>query len=348
MTRRDSRASCAAAFAVVAAVTRSCALVLLALGAIAPRAARAQTQLLIVSGLGGEPAYSRQFAELSRSIANAAHARFGIADSLILWYGEDSTRTDRYYRGLSTRANVERAVARMSARARPGGRVVIALVGHGAGEGPDSRLSLPGPDLTAADYERLLAGFGTQEVAVLALMSASGDAVATLSAPNRVVITATKTAYERNEVRFPAQFARALAEDVADADKDGRVSLLEAYRYAARETKRGYDDTQKLQTEHSLLDDDGDGRGTDAPTGRGDGALARRFFLDGAVRLARAGNDATLAALYDEQFALADQVEALKARKATMTSDLYDGELERLLVALARKSRQVRQREGAR
>lgn len=316
--------------------------------ALSPVLAGAQTQLLIVSGLGGEPAYSRQFAELSRTLAVAAHERFGIADSLILWFGEDTSAKDGRYRGRSTRANVERAIGQMSARALPDDRIVIALIGHGAGDGADTRLSLPGPDLTAADFQRLLTRFGTQPVAVLALMSASGDAVASLSAPNRVVITATKTAYERNEVRFPAQFVKALSEDVADADKDGRVSLLEAYRYAARETRRGYDDTQKLQTEHSLLDDDGDGQGTDAPTGRGDGALARRFFLDGAARRSRAGNDASLAALYEEQFALEEQVEALKLRKATMPADLYEGELERLLVALARKARDVRQREGAR
>lgn len=324
----------------VLALLCSCAL------AIVPAGALAQTQLLIVSGLGGETTYSRQFAELSRTLATAAHERFGIADSLILWFGEDSVAKDRRYRGQSTRVNVERGIRQMAARSLPTDRIVIALIGHGAGDGADTRLSLPGPDLTAADFQRLLSLFPTQPVAVLALMSASGDAIGALSAPNRVVITATRTAYERNEARFPAQFVKALAEDVADADKDGRVSLFEAYRFAARETKRGYDDTQKLQTEHSLLDDDGDGQGTDAPTGRGEGALARRFFLDGAARLARAGNDAALATLYGEQFALEDQVEALKLRKATMTEAMYDGELERLLLALARKAREVRQREG--
>lgn len=330
------------------ALSRSCALALVCSCVLAPRAAHAQTQLLIVSGLGGETGYSRQFAELSRTLANAAHERFGMADSLILWFGEDSVVKDRRYRGASTRVNVERALGQMSARALPGDRIVIALIGHGAGDGADTRLSMPGPDLTAADLQRLLSRFTVQPVAVLALMSASGDAVASLSAPNRVVITATKTAYERNEVRFPVQFVKALAEDVADADKDGRVSLLEAYRYAARETRRGYDDTQKLQTEHSMLDDDGDGQGSDAPSGRGEGALARRFFLDGGARRMMAGNDALLAALYQEQFALEEQVEALKLRKATMTAGAYDAELERMLVALARKARDVREREGAR
>jgi hypothetical protein len=315
--------------------------------ACAPGMAGAQTQVLIVSGLGGETTYSRQFAELSKSLATAAHARFGVPDSLVSWFGEDSVVADAHYRGVSTRANVERALATMAARALPGDRIVVALIGHGAGSDAESRLSLPGPDLTAADFKRLLDKFTTQPVAVLLLMSGAGDAVAALSAPNRVVISATKTSYERNEAHFPTLFVKGLAEDGADTDKDGRVSLYEAFRYATRETKRGYDDTQKLQTEHAVLDDNGDGQGSDAPNGRDEGALARRFFLDGGARLARAGNDAALNALYAEQFALEDEVEGLRLRKQTMTPAQYESELERVLVMLARKAREIRQREGA-
>ncbi len=312
----------------------------------APAATGAQTRVLVVSGLGGDAAYSRQFAELAGRLAGAAHDRFGVPDSLIQWFGEDATRSDAHYRGQSTRVNVEAALAQMASRALPGDRMVLVLIGHGAGSDSDTRLSIPGPDLTVADFRRLLEPFGTRPVAVLALMSASGDAVATLSAPNRVVITATRTSYERNEVRFPSLFVKALAEDGADIDKDGRVSLLEAYRYAARETKRSYDDTQRLQTEHAQLDDNGDGRASETPTGRDEGALARRFYLDGAGRAAQTTGDATLAKLYDEQRSLEDQVEALRLSKATVSDAQYYAELERVLVALARTSREIRQREG--
>ena len=65
--------------------------------------------------------------------------------------------------------------------------------------------------------------------------------IPTVSGANRVIITATKTAFERNESHFGRYFVDAFAKDGADADKDGRVSLLEAFRYAALETKRFYD-----------------------------------------------------------------------------------------------------------
>jgi hypothetical protein len=168
-----------------------------------------------------------------------------------------------------------------------------------------------------------------------------------LSAPNRVIITATKSAFERNESLFARFFVDALTQDVADTDKDGRISLLEAFRYAIIETKRVYDNDSRLQTEHAQLDDMGAKSGVDTPDGRsGEGVLARRFFLDGAF-VARAGaNDPQLASLYQDKFALEDQIDALRTKKTSMTSDAYDDALEDLLVRLARKAKSIREIEG--
>ena len=100
-----------------------------------------------------------------------------------------------------------------------------------------------------------------------------------------MIITATKSAFERNESHFAQFFVDALTKDVADTDKDGRVSLLEAFRYAVVETKRLYENDTRLQTEHAQLDDMGAKDGVADPDGKtGQGVLARRFFLDGGVR----------------------------------------------------------------
>ena len=325
--------------------------VLVALAVSLPfAAARGQTHVLIISGLGGDKVFSARFDGLSHDLANALRQRVGIPTADIIWLGEDSTQADPSYAGRSTRENIEAQFAKVAGRARPGAQVVLVLVGHGAGDGAESRLNIPGPDLTGRDYARLVGAFAAQRVAVLDLTSASGDMLAVLSAPNRVVVTATKTALERNESHFATYFVRAFAADVADTDKDGRVSLLEAFRYAATETKRFYDNDSKLQTEHAQLDDDGDGRGSSEPDGRtGEGRLARRFFLDASAVATRAGaTDARLPALYREKFVLEEEVEALKLRKSTLAATDYDTKLERVLVALARKAREIRVFEGAR
>jgi hypothetical protein len=208
-------------------------------------------------------------------------------------------------------------------------QLVLVLIGHGSGEGPDTKISLPGPDLSAKDFSRILGRMGTRRVAFLNLTSASGDMMSVLAAPGRVVITATKSAFERNESHFGEYFVEAFAKDGADTDKDNRVSMLEAFRYAEAETKRLYDNDSRLLTEHAQIADESE--------------VARQFFLTGAR--ARAGGNARLNALYAETFALDEQVQALRKKKASMAVDAYEAELERLLVPLALKSREIRQLE---
>jgi hypothetical protein len=140
---------------------------------------------------------------------------------------------------------------------------------------------------------------------------------------------------------------------VADVDKDGRISLLEAFNYATAETKRLYESDTRLQTEHAQLDDIGAKAGVADPDGRStQGLLARRFFLDGGrIASAVAGggatsNDPQVAALYKDKFALEDQINQLRAKKASMTADAYDDALEELLVQLARKAKTIRELEG--
>lgn len=317
---------------------------LVALGA-APRA-DAQTHLIIVSGLGGEKKYSDSFARISSSLANVAVARYGIPDADVAWFGEDSVSKAPHYKGQSTKANVERALTQLAARAGSGDQVVLVLIGHGSGEGADTKISIPGPDLSAQDFAQLLAKFPTQRVAFVNLTSASGDMLPVLSGPNRVIITATKSAFERNESRFGEFFVDALTKDVADVDKDGRVSLLEAFDYAVVETKRVYDTDTRLQTEHAQLDDTGAKAGVPDPDGRtGEGILARRFFLDTNVPV-HAANDAQLASLYKDKFAIEDQIDQLRTRKKSMQPDAYDDALEDLLVQLARKAKTIRDLEG--
>jgi len=293
----------------------------------------AQTQLVIVSGLGGAPKYSAEFAVLSHTLAQAARDRAAIPDSAIMWFSEKSAVNSPWYRGISRRENVERAFATLAERPDSNAQLVVVLIGHGSGEGAETRISLPGADLTAADFARMLSRFGQRPVAFINLTSASGDMAQILAAPSRVVMTATKSAFERNESQFARFFVDAFARDGADADKDGRVSLLEAFRFAEAETKRFYENEGRLATEHAQLADEGQ--------------LARRFYLaaGGPGGGGAGASDARFSALYADRFALDEQIQALKKRKAGMNADAYERELERLLISLALKTREIRKLE---
>jgi hypothetical protein len=177
--------------------------------------------------------------------------------------------------------------------------------------------------------------------------SASGDFVASLSRKNRVILTATRSSGEKNETVFAGYFVAAFAAEGGDADKDGKVSLLEAFEYARREVARFYETEHRIQTEHALLDDNGDGEGSREPNpAAGDGALARRFVLSGSVDRRMAGSaDSTLAPLFADVRQLEESVATLRARKDSIKTEVYEAQLEDLLVRLAEKNQAIRERE---
>ena len=302
----------------------------LAAGALwAGPAAAQRAHVLVVAGLSGEPAYRASFAAAARATREAARTRWGVADSSVIVLTEDSLPVAGVSDGRSTRANVQAGLARLAARAGAGDVVLVLLLGHGAGEGAGSRVNLPGPDATAADYAAWLAPLAAQQVVVVNAASGSGDFVPVLAAPGRVVITATRSALERNAPRFAAPFAEALGSDAADTDKDGRLSVLELFRFTRAAVARAYEASNTLQVEHPVLSDSA--------------AAARIAFAREA-----APANARVAALLAERQALESALAALRGRKGAMDAAAYEAELERLLVAIAEKTQAIKAAGGTR
>ena len=296
----------------------------LALGLIAPGVAGAQrVHVIVVTGLSGEPAYRLAFESAASTLVDSARARWHVADSSLFVLAEDTSGSRLRAKGRSTKEEIGRAMLALSRRVAAGDVVLVFLLGHGSGEGADSRVSLPGPDATAADFAGWLAGFARQTVVFVNAASGSGDFGAALRGPRRVVVTATRTALERNETRFATPFVRGLTSDEADADKDGRVSVLEAFSYARKEVARAYEAESKMLTEHATLSDS---------------ALARSVTF-GAQR---GTTDPRAAALVAQRSELEAQVAALRGKKESMSASAYDAELERLLVLVAEKTQAIR------
>ena len=72
------------------------------------------------------------------------------------------------------------------------------------------------------------------------------------------MITATDSAAQQFETVFPSSF-KAFDDLSADGDKNGRVSIWEAFDYASSAVHRWFEQHGQLPTERSLLDDNGDG-----------------------------------------------------------------------------------------
>lgn len=321
---------------------------LLALAWLAVPAA-AQTHLVVITGLSGEPRYAAAFHEWSTTLIDAAEGRWGVPESNVVYLAEKVETDPNRISARSTRENIESAFSDLAVRAGPDDEIFVLLIGHGSMRDGESRFNLPGPDMTPADFDALLDAFPTQGIVFVNAASSSGEFIAQLSGERRTIITATRSGAERNQTTFAAYFVEAFAGDGADVDKDGRVSALEAFIYARREVARVYESDGRLLTEHALLDDNGDGEGSSEPGPQeADGALARTLFLSGGTATVASGavpSDPRLAALYEEKRRLEEEVAALRLRKDEMDPEVYERELEELLVELALNTRSIRELE---
>lgn len=294
-------------------------------------AATNQTEVLFVAGAPGEPQYAsnlvRQAALWSRA-CEAAGARLrilgltgpGIVDDGELLRqelaGTGKTGADPFW---------------------------LVLAGHGTFDGKEARFNLRGPDLTPADLAGWLEPF-RRPLIVIDATSASAPFLNALAGTNRIVITATRSGNEQNWARFGEHFAAAVVDPAGDLDQDGQTSLLEAFLTASAGVVEFYRSEGRLATEHALIEDTGDGRGTPADWFRGvrairrpaegavaDGARAHQLhLLPSAEELAlppdvRARRDALELALF-----------RLRETKAKRPEAEYYRELERLLLELAR------------
>ena len=200
-----------------------------------------------------------------------------------------------------------------------------------------------GPDLASSELAEWLKPF-KRPLAVIDTSSSSAPFLAKLSGPNRAVVTSTRSGHEQNYARFGKFFAEAVADAASDLDKDGQVSLLEAFLSAARRTNEFYKTEGRLATEHALLDDNGDGLGTPADWFRGvratkqardgaslDGTRASQFHLLRSTEEKEL--PAPVRARRDE---LELQVAKLRESKAKLATDEYFMRLEKLLLELAR------------
>jgi hypothetical protein len=217
------------------------------------------------------------------------------------------------------------------------------MIGHGTFDGREAKFNLRGPDVTDLELSRWL-GPIKRPVVVLDCTSASAPFLNRLSGPGRIVVAATKSGHEVNHARFGRYLAESIAGPNADLDKDGQVSLLEAYLTASHRVADDYKAQARLATEHALLDDNGDRLGSPAEWFRG--VRATRRAKDGAALDGARAHQLHLVPSDRERGAPTeirrrrDQIElsvaALRDQKPKLDEEDYYRRLEALMVELGR------------
>ena len=306
--------------------------------------------LLIVVGLAGDPEHAKTFQKWGADMAEAS-GRLGVPPERMVYLADQPGEGSKNVSGPANREEIGKAFEKFGKQAGSEDLIFVMLIGHGSFANSSAKFNLSGPDMSAADFNALLTKLPTKQIVFVDTSSSSGPFVQELSAQGRTIVTATRNGAEQYAPVFGGFFIDALTSEAADADKNRRVSVLEAFNYAKGEVARAYERQGLLSTEHALLDDNGDKEGSQTPGVAGkDGKISPDGKVAGILSFSAAGaglpNDPKLRALYLERQDLERQMENLRLMKEGMAAEKYQAELERLATALALKAREIRTAEG--
>ncbi len=341
-------------FASTALALAACALATLAVTVAAQAPAASATRLasehfldapgtakhvvMIVGPSVGAETVSR-FRQWAHSLHDILIRDYGYSnDSITLLHDPDAAGANSGARadGVSDREGIEAAFAGLQARLGDGDQLTVYLIGHGSGAGEQAKFHIVGPDFSGGEFGRILDAFQRQSVVVINTTSASYGFSTFLSGEGRVVISATRSAAEKYDPVFSRHFIKALDGRAADLDRNGRVSMLEAFQYAKAKVEQWYEQQGRLASEHAGLDDNGDSTfSLDPGPGAADGSLAEIAYIDIAARetLNLTGEALELRLLMQQ---LERSVFLLRSSKSDYLEADYWRRMENLLVELAR------------
>jgi len=297
---------------------------------------------ILVAGVSGDSQLQKQFYDELRTLRDLLVGRLSFPADQVFVLADDPAREPGLVQVRSTRDGLERVVRDVASRASKEDQVLIFIEGHGSFDNGTYKLNLVGPDPTGREMAALFDLIPTDRVVILNATPCSGGGIADLSRPGRVVVAATRSGSEKNRTRIGSHLIEAFG-GAADADHNGRVSILEAYLFARQKVEQYYSAEGNLQTEHAVLDDDADGLGHDMPgPDNGEGLIARTTYLDRGIPAgARTAGQETLARQARE---LERKIEELRYSKPRMAESEYEKQLEELLVKLAEINGRLRQK----
>lgn len=238
-------------------------------------------KVLIVSGINKDPeerqAKDRAVLGMRRFFAEQA----GVApQNLHVLVGPNSFVADPS--GSSTAENVRAALAQLASEVKPSDRFVFYYTGQANIVGEKLRFNVPGPDFTQEDLTVWLAEVKADTRIVILDCPGGGLAVKPLSRKGTMVICGARSD-QMYSPQFSKYFVPALTENGSDEDKDGKISLLEAFRRTAEQVDAFYRERDLVKTENPILDDNGDGVPSQQPwqyeKPTEDGWEAARTFL---------------------------------------------------------------------
>jgi len=296
-----------------------------------PAFALADSSALILRGVAGDPEHEQKFEKWTAGTAKALVDKFGFSADRVIVLTDKKT----------AQAEIQKAFATLKQQLKPLDTFFLFFIGHGSGEDGQYKFNISGPDYTADDYNKLLGTLNVGRIVIVAATPASGASLDKFAGKNRVVITATRSGQEGNDIVFYDYFLEALQGTAADEDKDQKVSVWEAFKYAVAGTERFYKEEGRLATEHPQISDNGtektDAKAKEPPLV----ARSTSFVVDRPI----VSSDPKIQALLNQRKELEQKIEALRINKNSIPAPEYDKQLDELLLQLALKNQEIKQQE---
>ncbi len=192
---------------------------------------------ILVGGSPGSPMYSARFQDWIKRFKAYLTGRAGVPAENITVLSGDPAFKDAVQVTKGSE-DVVKAISAASAKCGTNDQFILFMVGHGYSMEPEENFALPAKDLRAAELKQALAGVKSRQQIILNLSTSSGAFLGSIAARGRINITATNGP-ESNAPVFAEFFLRGIESGRADGEggqKDGKVSLLEAYNWATYQT----------------------------------------------------------------------------------------------------------------
>jgi len=197
---------------------------------------------LLVRGALGDPAFQEIFADMESAWRQAAEQA-----------------GDVRFQRLAAKAELKEALHKLPAESE---ELWIVLVGHGTDDGRTAKFNLEGEDVSAAELASWLASWTRP----LVVMNSPLPAVPSYRRFRERTGWWSQPRKAGPKCMLPSSASTSPGARCpeADLDRDGAISVLEATVVAANRVAAEYAAGNQLASEHALVDDNGDGKGTRA------------------------------------------------------------------------------------
>ena len=226
--------------------------------------------LVLMCGLPGDDEHREKLTEAVKLIATSATSALQVeSPRMRVLVGDEAMLGDLAKElpsaAICTRQSAAEVLHDIAKNSQPMDAIWLVLLGHASYYKGRSEFNVQGRDFDAQDlaswlkpiqrHERVL--FCTFPVSGMWLKPLRDDRAVTIAAADGSEFTATEMPYALARVLSGKQETQ----ELADIDKDGWISLLDLYLATNLEIHGRFRSLERLQSEHALLDDNGDGIG---------------------------------------------------------------------------------------